>query len=151
MVFNKKSAREIILDLASKRGQIVYGQQSINEQIPSYLKRKTKDYDILTKNPKESAQELVELLNKQNGNYKVVKAIYPRTWKVKNEQGETIADYTRPGRLPNTTNVLGVKYADLQYSKRKAEKILRKPEASYRWEKDKDVLERIKKGGRKPW
>lgn len=147
----KQPIRNIILNLAVKRNQIVYGQQSVNEQLPSYLKRKTKDYDILTKNPKESAQELAELLNKQNGNYKVVKAIYGRTWKVKNEQGETIADYTRPGRLPNTKNVLGVKYADLEYSKRKAQKILKKQDASYRWEKDKDLLDRIKKGGRKQW
>lgn len=147
----KQPIRNIILNLAVKRNQIVYGQQSVNEQLPSYLKRKTKDYDILTKNPKESAQELAELLNKQNGNYKVVKAIYGRTWKVKNEQGETIADYTRPGRLPNTKNVLGVKYADLEYSKRKAQKILKKPEASYRWEKDRDLIDRIKKGGRKQW
>src|SRR6056297_334153 len=113
----------------SKKNQIVYGQQSINSQLPTHLKRKTVDYDIFTKNPRRAAEELTEKLNKQNSNYKVVKAKYGRTWKVKNKEGETVVDYTRPGRKPRTKNILGVKYADLEYSKRKAKKILRNEKA----------------------
>jgi hypothetical protein len=143
--------RNIILELASKKRQIVYGQQAINEQLPTHLKRKTKDYDILTKKPELAAKELADKLNKQNGNYKVVKAIYSRTWKVKDDKGETVADYTRPSRYPKTKTILGVKYADTSYAKRKIDKILKDEKAKYRWDKDKDILERIKKGEVMPW
>lgn len=147
----KKPTRNIILELASKKDQIVYGQQSINQQLPTYLKKKTVDYDIFTKNPKGAAEALAEILNKQNGNYKVVKAKYGRTWKVKNEQGETIADYTQPSRYPRTKNILGVKYATPEYAKDKIKRILKDEKAKYRWDKDLDTLKRIKKGETMPW
>lgn len=147
----KQPARNIILDLANKNKQIIYGQQSINQQLPGYLKKKTKDYDIYSKNPEKAAKLLASKLNKQNGNYKVVKAKYGRTWKVKDEKGETIADYTQPGRYPKTKNILGVKYADTEFAKRKIKKILKDEKSNYRWEKDKDVLDRIKQGEKMPW
>jgi len=147
----KQEPHSIILDLASRKNQIIYGQQSINQQLPVYLRKKTKDYDIFSKNPKGAAEELAEKLNKNGNGYKVKKAIYGRTWKVKNKEGETIADYTQPARYPKTINILGVKYAELSYSKRKIGKILRNKEASYRWEKDKDTLKRIRKGEIMPW
>ncbi len=147
----KQSVKNLILELASKRNQIVYGQRSINVQLPQHLKRKTEDYDIFTKNPKGAAQELADRLNKMGNGYTVKKAVYGRTWKVKDKEGNTIADYTIPGRKPKTKNVLGVKYADLEYSKHKAEKILRKPEAKYRWHKDEDVIKRIRRGSVNPW
>lgn len=148
----KQPVENIILDIASRKNQIVYGQQAVNRQIPTYLKKKTKDYDILTKNPKAAAEELVRRLKQQNGDYEIKKAIYKRTWKVKDKKtGETIADYTQPSRYPKTKTILGVKYADTEYSKRKILKTLRNEFAKYRWEKDKDVLQRIKKGEQKIW
>ncbi len=91
-------------------------------------------------------------LNKQNGNYAVVKAKYGRTWKVKDTKtGETIADYTQPGRYPKTKKILGVKYADTDSAKRKIGKILKDKSSSYRHDKDRDMLERIKKGEIMPW
>jgi len=136
-----------ILNLASKRRQIVYGQRAINQQIPTYLKRKTMDFDIYTKKPESAARELSKLDNK----FRVVKAIYGRTWKVKNELNETIADYTQPSRHPKYVNILGVRYADIYSAQRKIKKILRDKNSSYRWEKDKDMLNRIKKGLVKVW
>ncbi len=38
----KQPAKNIILNIASKKGQVVYGQRAINQQIPTHLKRKTK-------------------------------------------------------------------------------------------------------------
>lgn len=147
----KQSAKNIILNLASKKGQVVYGQRAINQQLPTNLKRKTKDYDIYTSKPERAAKELAMKLNKKNGNYKVVKAKYGRTWKVKDEKGETIADYTQPGRYPKTKNILGVKYAHTDSAKRKIKKILKNEGSKYRHEKDKEMLERIKKGEIMPW
>lgn len=141
-----------ILDLASKNKQIVYGQQAINQQLPIYLRKKTKDYDIYTKEPEKAAKELLKRLKMNNGEYEIKKAKYGRTYKIKDKKtGETIVDYTQPGRYPKTKNILGVKYADTDFAKRKIKKILKDESASYRWEKDKDTLERIKKGEIMPW
>lgn len=145
-----QKTKNIIMDLASKKGQIIYGQRAINQQLPSHLKRKTVDYDIYSSKPEQAAKALAMKLNK-NGNFEVVKAKYGRTWKVKDKSGETIADYTQPGRHPKTKNVLGVKYAELSASKRKIGKILRDESSFYRHDKDREMLSRIKKGEIQPW
>ncbi len=148
----KQSTKNIILNLASKKGQIVYGQRAINQQIPTYLKRKTQDYDIYSSKPENAAKELAMKLNKQNGNYEAIKAKYKRTWKVKNiKTGEAIADYTQPSRYPKIKIILGVKYAHTDSAKRKIKKILRDEGSKYRWKKDKEMLERIKQGEIMPW
>jgi len=149
----RPTAKSIILDIASRKGQIVYGQQSINQQLPSHLKRKTKDYDIFAKQPKKEAEMLVYRLNKIYGEkYKVIPARHKGTYKVMDAiTGENIVDYTSPRRKPKTKNILGVKYADTNYAKRKIKKILKDPNSKFRWEKDKDVLNRIKKVEKKIW
>ncbi|MFO7888282.1 MAG: hypothetical protein R6U59_08185 [Eubacteriales bacterium] len=149
----RPTPKSIILEIASKKGQVVYGQQSINQQLPPYLRRETKDYDILTKKPKQEADMLAYRLNRIYGNkYKVKPAKHRGTYKVKDiDTGETIADYTSPRRPPKSKNLLGVKYADTDYAKRKIKKILKDDKSKYRWEKDKDVLERIKKVEKKIW
>ena len=141
--------KNIILNLASRKGQIVYGQRAINQQIPNYLKRKTVDFDIYTKNPKGAAKELLKRLGKD---YELSKARYGRTWKVKNKLSkENVADYTQPSRHPEVVNVLGVKYANLSAAERKIRKILRDKNSNYRWEKDREMLKKIKQGMVKVW
>lgn len=149
----RPSAKSIILDIASRKGQIVYGQQSINQQLPPRLRRETKDYDILAKQPKKEAEMLAYRLNRIYGNrYEVKPAIHKGTYKVKDiETGETLVDYTSPRRHPKTKNLLGVKYADTDYAKRKIKKILKDIKSEFRWAKDKDILERIKKVEKKIW
>lgn len=154
MSVNKTLARAIILNQASREGNIVYGTRSVNQQIPKFMKKKTKDYDIIAKNPEKQAKELIKELNKAfNGNRFILKkGRYSRTWKVKDAvTGETIADYTRPSRTPKTKNILGVKYADLEFSERKIKKILKDESSKYRWDKDIDTLKRIKAGKIKVW
>lgn len=150
----EQSAKNIILDLASKQRQVVYGQQSINQQLPVHLRRETEDFDILAVHPKKSAYELAEKLNKRfgEGNFTVERAKYNKTWKVKSKDGKTVADYTKVlGRKPKSKLILGVHYADTDYSKRKINKILKDESSSYRHDKDRDTLNRLKEGDVELW
>lgn len=137
--------RSNVLDIAQKKGQVVYGGQAINKQLPINLKKKTKDYDIYTKQPKKSAEELTRKLNKSFGKeeFKVEQAKYPKTFKVKRGK-ETIVDYTGTTKKPHSKKEFGVKYAKLKYQKGKLKRILKNKELEYRHEKDTDTLKRIK-------
>jgi len=149
---DKTTARGILLNLVVKKKQVIYGGQSINKQLPRGLRKKTKDYDILTKQPEESAKELVNQLNKEYGyeKYKSIPAKYPKTFKVKDiETGETIADYTRTTKKPKSINELGVRYAKLDYQENKIKKILKDEASKFRHDKDMDTLMRIKKAKEK--
>lgn len=146
--------RAIILNLAAKRNQVVYGAQSTNHNLPSHLRKDTIDYDILTKQPEKSANELVSKLNKEYGKekFKVIPAKHPGTFKVKDiDTNETIADYTRTTKKPNSNNDLGVKYANLSYSEKKLKGMLKSEASSFRHDKDFDTLNRIKEGKKSKW
>ena len=140
--------KNIILNEVSKKGQIVYGQKAINQQLAAHLKRTTHDFDIYSKKPETAARALVKRLGKD---FVVKKGKFGRTWKVKNKEGKTIADYTQPGRKPKTKNILGVKYAALSSSERKLKKILKDEASRFRHDKDRDMLKRIKEGKKQPW
>ena len=146
-MINQKT-KNIILNLASKKGHIVYGQRAVNQQLPIHLKRKTHDFDIYTSKPENAARELVKRLGKE---FEVKKAKFGRTWKVKEVDGKTIVDYTQPGRKPKTKNILGVKYIDLSSVERKIGKTLRDESASFRHDKDRDILKKIKQSQKQPW
>lgn len=145
----KQAVQNIILNEASKKGQIVYGTRALNQQVPTHLKRRTVDYDIYTKKPELEAKKIADKLNKNanDNRFEVKKGNYGRTWKVKDKKtGQTVVDYTQPGRKPKTKTVLGVKYADTSAIKRKTKKILSNEANKYRFDKDLDTLQRIKKG-----
>lgn len=149
----EQDVRATVLNLAAERNQIIYGQRSVNVNLPVPLRRKTKDYDILTKKPKQMAEELVKRLNKEfgEGSFRVEPAKYKKTFKVKSKSGETIADYTQTTKKPKVKNVFGVKYANLGYQERKIRKILKDEASKFRYEKDLDTLERIRKGRKRIW
>jgi len=137
--------RSAILNLAQKKGQVVYGARAVNPQLPVYLQEKTSDYDILTKKPKKSAQDLVNELKKYSSyDIKLEKAKHPGTYKVK-VNDKTVADYTQIRGKPKTKLILGVKYKDLSSIKKSIQRSVRKPENVYRREKDLTTLEKIKK------
>lgn len=139
------SIRKNIFEIAQKRKQVVYGARALNKQLPTNLRKKTKDYDIYTAKPKESAEELVRRLKRdiKGGRFKVEQAKYPKTFKVKRGK-RTIADYTATTKKPKSKNFFGVKYAQIEYQKRKAKRALKDKSSEYRWKKDVDALERIK-------
>lgn len=142
--------RAKILDMAQKKGQVIYGARSVNKQLPINLQKKTKDYDIYTKKPKLSAEELAKSLNKEfnTNEFKVVKGKFEKTYKVKRGD-ETIADYTSTTKKPKSINDFGVKYANLDYQEKRIKRILKDESVSYRWDKDRDTLNRIKQGKRR--
>lgn len=142
---DEQTIKNIILDIAQKRKQVVYGQQAINAQLPKHLKRKTKDYDIYTSKPKESADELVNRLNKEykRKRFKVTPAVHKGTYKVKSGR-KTVADYTLARKKPMSKKVLGIAYAKLKYQKVKLKKILKDKASEFRHKKDMKTLSKIK-------
>lgn len=148
---DKNTIKNIILKLAAKDKQVVYGAQSVNIQLPEQYNKETKDYDILTANSKGAAENLAKELNKEYGSDKfvVTPAIHKGTFKVKDIDGTPIADYTQTTNKPKSVGNLGIRYATLAYQKRNIRKSLKNPEAAFRKEKDLDALSRIRKGTRK--
>lgn len=137
--------RDAVLNKASKEKQIIYGARAINSQVPTYLKKKTTDYDILTKKPKKSAKELMNELNKRIGRneYKVSKAKHKGTFKVKDSKDNTIVDYTQLKRTPKVNKSWGNEYRKLSSIKTHIKKSLGKKGNEFRREKDLDSLKRI--------
>jgi hypothetical protein len=149
---DSQDVKNVILDMAQKKRQVIYGQQSVNVQLPPRFRRETKDFDILTKKPKQSAEELVKKLNKEygEGEFKVEPAKYGKTFKVKSKEGKTVADYTSTTKKPKSKEVWGVRYANLPYQEKKLKKILKDETSSFRHDKDRDTLEKIR-GGKMKW
>lgn len=142
----KTGIRAEILNLAVKNRQVIYGQQATNKFLPEHLKRPTKDYDVLTTHPEESAKELVEKLNKRygDGKFNVEQAKHSKTFKVKDSNGKTIADYTKTTKKPNSYNEVGVRYSKQKYNEEKIKKILKNEAYKFRHDKDFDTLRRIR-------
>ncbi len=148
---DRQKVRGTVLNLVAKHRQVIYGGQSINYFLPKPLRRKTKDIDILTKKPKLSAEQTAKELNRKfnHNRFQVVPATHRGTFKVKDTRtGETIADYTGTTKKPKSHKLFGVRFAKEGYSERKLKRILKDPTLKYRWEKDRDTLERIKKARR---
>lgn len=136
--------RGIILRQAEK-GQVIHGARATNVQLPTYLRKKTKDYDIFTPKPKKSAVEMAKKLNKAVGSsrYEVVKGKHKGTYKIKAKEGKTIIDYTQLKGKPKTKKIYGIEYHDIKAIKRKVKRLIKKPETEFRREKDISTLQRI--------
>ena len=135
--------RQVVLDMAQKKGQTIHGARAINEQIPAYLRKKTKDYDIFTKNPKKSAHALAnELRRRLNGDIKVVKGSHKGTFRVK-KGDENIVDYSQSRRPIKSKNILGIKYKDIGTIKKGTQKLVKRQSTEFRREKDLSTLQRI--------
>ena len=147
----KPSEKELLLNLIARHRAVIYGQRATNFHLPTNLRKETKDYDILTSKPKSKAEELVKELNKYYPNkYEVIPAKYKKTFKIKNrETGETFSDFTGTTRLPESYNELGIRRASLKYSEKKLKKSIKNPASSFRHEKDRDTLNKIKQGKRR--
>jgi len=140
---NDLAIKGAILDTAKKRKQILHGARAYNLQSPTYLKKKTSDYDILTNQPKKSAEELAKILRRRLGKeVKVSKGSHKGTYRVK-VNGRVIADYTQIKNIPKTKRVWGTEVKSLKSIKRSTQRIIKKPSAEYRKEKDLNTLDRI--------
>lgn len=135
---------EIILSKAQNKGQIIYGARAFNIQSPTYLRKKTYDYDILTKSPRKSAKETAaELRRRLNKRVEVVKGKHKGTYRVKLND-EFIVDYTQLKTKPKTKKVWGTEVRDIKSIKRDVNRLIKKPETEYRREKDIDTMNRLK-------
>ena len=141
---NDLIVNEVILNKAQKEGQVIYGAKAFNYQSPTYLKKKTFDYDILTKKPRKSAIELAKELARRTGEKtEIIKGRHKGTYRVKLGE-DIIADYTQLKRKPKTKRFLGTNIKDLKSIKKDARRLIKKESTEYRRNKDLDTLDRIK-------
>jgi hypothetical protein len=151
---DKTLARNIILNEAVKHNEIIHGMTAVNKQLPDRLKRETKDIDVLTRNPKKRAEEIKNELNRRYGKniYKVTEGKHKGTYKIQDQNNETLADYTgKIGHKPNTVNILGNRFIRLDSAKSKIKQILKNEANEFRFDKDKDTLRRIKEAEHNNW
>jgi len=135
---------EVVLATAQKEGQIIHGSRSFNLQSPTYLKKKTIDYDILTQKPKKSAIEIARHLRRRLGKkVEVVRGSHKGTYRVK-INNEVVADYSQLKRKPKTKKVWGTEVRSLKSIKRNTQRLIKNPKTEFRREKDIDTLSRIK-------
>lgn len=141
----KKKIPNVIMGVTDSH-EIIYGARALNKQLPSHLDKPTQDFDIFSPYPKKDAMQTEKALDKEfDGDYFYVEpAKHEGTWKVKahiNKEG--YADYTKPeGKVPHRV-IGGKKYVKLDYVKQHIRKTLKDKEAKYRWDKDRDSLNRI--------
>lgn len=144
---NKEIVDRDILNDAKVDKHVIYGARAINRQLPSYLNKQTDDWDIFSNTPKQDAIEIEKRLDKDYGGdyFEVKKGQYKNTWKVKNKvTGKTAVDYTYPDKKVPSVNISGNKYAKIGWIKNKIKQTLKNPQNKFRFDKDKEALQRIK-------
>jgi len=137
--------RETVLDKVQEKKIILYGARSFNLQVPQRFRKKTSDYDLLSKKPRKTAKEIAETLKRRlEGKVTVEKAKHKGTYKIK-INGEHIIDVTQLKHIPKTKKVWGTEVKSLKSIKRSTQRIVKKPSTEYRREKDIGTLDRIKR------
>ncbi len=137
--------------LAKNKVGIVHGTRATNAELPSSLKRKTQDWDVFVKNPKQKARMLEKALDKKFGGdfFKVKKGTGSpgiKVWKIKdNINDEGFVDFATPDRNVPSIPKRGVQFATLKDQQRKAQQNIMKKELEFRRAKDRSLLNRIKK------
>jgi hypothetical protein len=143
---------QAIIDQVKKRREIIYGSQSLRIQ-EGILSRQPGDWDILSHNPRKSADSLQSTLDRQAGgdHYFVKRAGHRGPYKVR-EKGEDdrrnteddleVADYTKIGKRKITVldSPFG-KVLSAQDIVKMKERAAANPKYRFRREKDtEDVL-----------
>lgn len=128
-----------------RQDHVLYGGKAINRQVMPGLKTVSKDFDIFSKTPKEDAIALEKELDKQAGAdvFSVEKANFPKTTKVKNFRGETVADFTQMPPKIKSKLLSGLKVETIDSMIPKIRKTIRNPANAHRRLKDSDNLNRI--------
>lgn len=138
----------IIRNRLSKTKRVVHGGRSQNVQLPKFLQRKTKDWDIIAKNPKKAAEGLEKVLDERfRGDFFSVKKGFTKRLKVhkviRNITKEGIADFSLPDRKIQTISKREINWATLKDQKQKALANLKRKDTLFRREKDLNLLKRI--------
>jgi hypothetical protein len=148
---NKKRIDNAVLKEIKKRKLILFGARSLNRQLPAFLRKETKDYDVIVtkRNPKTVAKELEKKLDKKfRGNLFVVeKGKAEGVYKVKQVLGkEGIIDVVRVKEKVPFVKRKGVRVSTLDYEKSKIKESLANPKAKFRHDKDRERRGRIRIG-----
>ncbi len=148
-----------IISKARRDKDTIFGARAIRKRI-GITSRPTKDFDIFTKNPKQSAIEIERLSDKitRGDNFFVKKGKNPKTWKVKGfgkdrirgtEDDFTLVDFTKtPRPKPKSTKINGVRFRTLEEEARAKLRLIKNKKFAFRREKDLEDLRRIIKSGR---
>lgn len=147
------NTERIILGVAKKRKQVIYGARSIQAQ-NNLLSRNTQDWDIFDLKPKQSAKIVERLLDKEIGRdyFYTKEAKHKGTWKVKGigndqkretEDDESIADYSKLTKGTPFVIKNGLRYRSLKEEIKAKKKSVADPKFEFRHEKDKDDLNRV--------
>jgi len=146
---NKGIIPRLVRGSIAKNKQVVHGARAINAQLPGFLRKETKDYDVFVKNPSKAAKMLEKSLDKKfRGDFFRVKKgsseVLPVRKVVSNITNESLVDFARPKRKIPFTTIQGVRYATLEYHKGQIKRTLKDPSSEFRKEKDLEALQRIK-------
>lgn len=146
---NRKKIDTSILKEIKKRKLILFGARSLNRQLPPFLRKETKDYDILVtkRDPRIVAMELERRLDKKfKGNLFVVeKGKAEGVYKVKRVLGkEGVIDVVKlKGKVPFVKR-RGIRVSTLVFEKSKIKESLANPDAKFRHDKDRERRGRIR-------
>ena len=138
---------EIEESLRNDPKEVVYGAQSVNVRMPPYLQKFTEDFDIYSLSPQETAAEIEKILDKTFGGdyFEVRPAKHEGTFKVisKVTQRE-VADITLLDKTVKYQVIDGINYATLDEQVTNIKKSLTDRASKFRWNKDKETLQRIR-------
>ena len=128
--------------------EIIHGGRAMNIQMGSpHLRIPTKDFDVYSYKPQESAHDTEEYLDKKFGfdAFETKKGVSPNTYRVRSlATTESVADFTQQKQKIPYKKILGKKYVTLKHIKQHTQKTIRARKATHRIGKDKDMLARIK-------
>ncbi len=146
---NRGKIDDLIVREIKKRKLILFGARSLNRQLPKFLKKETKDYDIIVtkREPQQVAKELERKLDKRfKGNlFFVEKGKAKGVYKVKRTLGkEGIIDVVKVQEKVPFVKRRGVRVSTLDFEKAKIKESLANPEAKFRHDKDRERRERIR-------
>ncbi len=144
----KKQVGTIIRRVVKKEKAIIFGGRANNKQLKKHLQVQTEDYDIFVKgNPKKIAKKIEKKLDKKFGGnfYRIEKARHEGTYKIQNRvSGKGTADISKQKEKIGFIKRKGVRYANLEFQKKKIRESLSDPKSKFRHDKDKFTRLRIK-------
>jgi len=126
--------------------EIVQGERSVEAQVAEKFKKPTVDYDIYSKQPKQSAEETEKELDWEFGGdyFRTKPSMHKGTYKVvSNIDDENYADFTNPTEPTPTKQIGGIKYTTLQFELKKAKRTLAQKKYAYRHEKERNKIKRL--------
>jgi len=147
---------KIIKKQAREEKNIIFGGRSIQAQIGMIGARATSDWDIFSNKPKKSAIKSEKSFDNLWGSnhFYIKEAQHKGTFKVmsKGNDGKKgtyddfgIIDYSKmPSKKPKVILFMGNKYRKLSQEKSSKYKALRDKTQKFRWEKDREDVNRIK-------